>query len=202
MCGGMLHNMRWCPFYTGVLERFAHAATVFMYTSKCVPLRYLSPTVVVLQSHFGALVFSRFLDRDGDGFITLDDISTVQALMMQKSHHFVKVGAVVSTTFSAEMLLCYVVGGFVLSLRAGTTVRQLMVGQRLWDGRCCCAVTVSVPLNGASVTGSVVWQLCRILLTFNCLCGVKCAAAIYTCVRGRCSVVSVVVPPFYCVLAP
>jgi hypothetical protein len=48
------------------------------------------------QSHFGALVFSRFLDRDGDGFITLDDISTVQALMMQKSHHFVKVGAVVS----------------------------------------------------------------------------------------------------------
>jgi hypothetical protein len=48
------------------------------------------------QSHFGALVFSRFLDRDGDGFITLDDISTVQALMMQKSHHFVKVGPVVS----------------------------------------------------------------------------------------------------------
>lgn len=30
------------------------------------------------------------MDRDGDGFITLDDISTVQALMMQKSHHFVK----------------------------------------------------------------------------------------------------------------
>ena len=43
------------------------------------------------KNHFGALVFSRFLDRDGDGFITLDDISTVQALMMQKSHHFVKV---------------------------------------------------------------------------------------------------------------
>jgi len=42
------------------------------------------------KNHFGALVFSRFLDRDGDGFITLDDISTVQALMMQKSHHFVK----------------------------------------------------------------------------------------------------------------
>lgn len=36
------------------------------------------------------IYYFRFLDRDGDGFITLDDISTVQALMMQRSHHFVK----------------------------------------------------------------------------------------------------------------
>ena len=52
------------------------------------------------KNHFGALVFSRFLDRDGDGFITLDDISTVQALMMQKSHHFVKV-------FINSSILCF-----------------------------------------------------------------------------------------------
>eukprot|EP00600_Ochromonadales_sp_CCMP1393_P010926 CAMPEP_0174996974 /NCGR_PEP_ID=MMETSP0005-20121125/696_1 /TAXON_ID=420556 /ORGANISM="Ochromonas sp., Strain CCMP1393" /LENGTH=1057 /DNA_ID=CAMNT_0016251449 /DNA_START=95 /DNA_END=3269 /DNA_ORIENTATION=- len=43
-----------------------------------------------IKNHFGALVFSRYLDRDGDGFITLDDISTVQALMMQRSVGFVQ----------------------------------------------------------------------------------------------------------------
>lgn len=38
------------------------------------------------------LLIARFVDRDNDGLITSDDIFAAQALMMQRSESFIKVG--------------------------------------------------------------------------------------------------------------
>lgn len=35
----------------------------------------------------------RFVDRDGDGYITADDIFTLQAMLMQRSEVFLRVSA-------------------------------------------------------------------------------------------------------------
>lgn len=43
------------------------------------------------RHNVGALLFARFLDRDTDGIITLDDMLTAQALMMQRGESFLKV---------------------------------------------------------------------------------------------------------------
>ena len=45
------------------------------------------------KASIGALMFCRFLDRDGDGYISVDDISTAQALIMQRNEVFLKVSA-------------------------------------------------------------------------------------------------------------
>jgi len=42
------------------------------------------------KKNFPLLVFSRFLDKDRDGIITIDDISTMQAMILQKSDVFVR----------------------------------------------------------------------------------------------------------------
>lgn len=43
------------------------------------------------KASIGALMFCRFLDRDGDGYISVDDISTAQALIMQRNEVFLRV---------------------------------------------------------------------------------------------------------------
>ena len=43
------------------------------------------------KANVGALLFARFLDRDSDGFITMDDVLTAQAQMMQKGEAFLRV---------------------------------------------------------------------------------------------------------------
>jgi hypothetical protein len=39
----------------------------------------------------------RFVDRDGDGYISADDIFALQAMLMQKSEVFLRVRGAVST---------------------------------------------------------------------------------------------------------
>jgi hypothetical protein len=43
------------------------------------------------QLSIGELVFARFIDRDGDGFISMDDVLAVQAMVLQRSREFIKV---------------------------------------------------------------------------------------------------------------
>lgn len=40
---------------------------------------------------FLCCVLNRFVDRDGDGYITADDIFAVQAMLMQRSEVFLRV---------------------------------------------------------------------------------------------------------------
>ncbi len=51
-----------------------------------------SKTITAAQrNNVAAIIFCRFLDRDNDGFITLDDILTAQAMILQRSESFLRV---------------------------------------------------------------------------------------------------------------
>jgi serine/threonine protein kinase len=52
--------------------------------------RTSSPTNNLSNLGAPGLIFCQFIDRDGDGFITAEDLFTAQALIMQKSEIFVK----------------------------------------------------------------------------------------------------------------
>jgi len=63
-----------------------------------------------------ALLFLRFVDRDGDGMISADDIFTTHAYIMQFSAVFVRVSCLVSVMFDVQTScccasLCALVGG-------------------------------------------------------------------------------------------
>lgn len=45
------------------------------------------------RANVGALLFSRFVDRDGDGYITLDDMVNAQAMILQRSESFLRVSS-------------------------------------------------------------------------------------------------------------
>lgn len=54
-------------------------------------LQFTPLSVKNSRTNSGALIFCKFLDRDSDGFITLDDILTAQAMIMQRSETFLKI---------------------------------------------------------------------------------------------------------------
>jgi len=45
---------------------------------------------MTLQNSFGGLLFCKFIDRDQDGYISVDDIFNAQALIMQRSELYLK----------------------------------------------------------------------------------------------------------------
>ena len=48
----------------------------------------------------------RFVDRDGDGYISADDIFAVQALLMQRSEVFLRVGMPMYSHVLGYILMC------------------------------------------------------------------------------------------------
>ena len=48
-------------------------------------------TGLAMQTNYGGLLLCKFIDRDQDGYISVDDIFNAQALIMQRSELYLKV---------------------------------------------------------------------------------------------------------------